>query len=129
MPKSQQTPISTLKELMDEYQLNPFSLSKKIGLSNSSIRQILIGKSGISVPTALRLSKFFGQGSSFWLDLQLQADLKEAESDKELQTVLKGIVKAQKPSESAKAKGKTDKKAGEKPKKAGRGPGKKPAKK
>lgn len=125
MPKSQLTPASALQSCMDEYQLNPFSLSKKIGLSNSSIRQILNGKSGISVPTALRLAKFFGQSPVYWLDIQLQADLKSADNDKELQKVIKGITKAVKPS----AKDKAPKaKAGRKPasvKKAK--PGAKPA--
>ena len=104
MPKTQQTPASVLESLMKEYQLNPFSLSKQIGLSNSSIRQILIGKTGISISTALRLSRFFGQCPSYWLDLQLQSDMQAAANDKELQTALKNIKKAAKPKPPAKAK-------------------------
>jgi len=116
---------------MNEYQLNPFSLSQKIGLSNSSIRQILMGNSGISVPTALKLAKFFGQCPSYWLDLQLQADIKEAENNKELQKILKGISKAVKPAASIKGKsiaksGKTNTLA-DKRKKAAKVPGAKPA--
>ena len=68
--KSPQSPASALQSLLDEYQLNPFSLSKQIGLSSSAVRQIVIGKSGITVPTALRLAKFFGQSAAYWLDLQ-----------------------------------------------------------
>lgn len=86
---------------MEEHQLNPFSLSKKIGLSTSAIRQIAIGESRVTVPTALRLAKFFGQCPSFWLDIQLQADMQAAAEDKELQAELKGIQKAGKPSASA----------------------------
>jgi len=81
MPKQPQTPASVLKSFMDEYQLNPFSLSKKIGLSPSAVRQIVTGKSGITIPTALRLAKLFGQCPSFWLDLQLQADMQAAAND------------------------------------------------
>jgi len=96
MPKSQ-TPASVLQSLMDEYQLNPFSLSKELHLSNSAIRLLAIGKAKLSVSTALRLAKFFGQNLAFWLDLQREADLNEASKDKELQDILKAIPKAKKP--------------------------------
>ena len=104
MPKATQTPATALKSLMDEYQENPFSLAKKVGLSTSAVRQISIGESGITVPTALRLAKFFGQCPSFWLDMQLQVEMDAAASNKELQGILKGIKKAVKPSAAAKEK-------------------------
>ena len=130
MPKAQQTPASVLVSLMEEYHLTPFSLSKQVGLSNSLIRQITIGKSGISVSTALRLAKFFGQCLSFWLDLQLQADIQAALNDKALQAALKGIKKAVKPKPSVKekAKSKPSKKPtlADKRKKAAKIPGSKP---
>jgi len=96
MPKSQ-TPATVLQSLMDEYQLNPFSLAKAINLSNSAVRLLVIGKSKVTVPTALRLAKFFGQTPAFWLDLQREADISEASKDKELQDTLKNIQKAKKP--------------------------------
>ena len=97
MPKTSSNPADVLKSLMEEYQLNPFSLSKKIGLSTSAVRQIAIGESRVTVPTALRLAKFFDQCPSFWLDIQLQADMQAAADDKELQAALKGIQKTGKP--------------------------------
>ena len=83
MPKAQETPSTVLNSLMEEYQLNPFSMSKQIGLSTSSVRNIVTGKLGITAPTALRLSKFFGQTPPFWLDLQLQADMQKAATGKD----------------------------------------------
>jgi antitoxin HigA-1 len=97
MPKSQ-TPASVLQTLMDEYQLNPFSLSKEIHLSHSAVRLLVIGKAKITVSTALRLAKFFGQTPAYWLDLQRETDLNESSKDKELQELLKKITKAKKPS-------------------------------
>jgi addiction module HigA family antidote len=97
MPKLAKTPVSVLQSFMDEYQLNPFSLSKAINLSSSSTRQLVTGKIKISVPMALRLAKLFGQTSAFWLDLQRKADLSEASKDKDLQEILKGISKVKKP--------------------------------
>ena len=103
MPKTTQSPGSALRALLDEYQIAPFALSKAISLSNSAVLQILKGKSKITVPTALRLAKFFGQSPSFWLDLQLESDLEEAAKDKDLDAVLKGINKAKKPDAKPKA--------------------------
>ena len=131
MPKSAKTPDSVLVALMDEYQLNPFSLSKAINLSPSAVRLLVIGKSKITVPTALRLSKFFGQPPAFWLDLQRAVDLNEAAEDKELSAVLKDIAKAKKPAAKPKAEAKVKplKKdaLSNKRKKAAKVPGSKPA--
>jgi len=96
MPKPQ-TPATVLQSLMDEYQLNPFSLSKALNLSNSAVRLLVIGKAKITVHIALRLTKLFGQTPDYWLDLQRETDLSEASKDKELQDTLKTITKARKP--------------------------------
>ncbi|MDR0447989.1 MAG: HigA family addiction module antidote protein [Treponema sp.] len=104
MAKSNQTPGSVLISLMDKYQLNPYSLAKKINLSASAVRQIAIGQSAISIPTALRLGKFFGPSPDFWLDLQRKADYLEAGKNKKLQGILKGISKVQKPKAPQKGK-------------------------
>ena len=97
MSKKPTSPGSFLSSLMMEYHLTPSSLSKAINLSQSAIRQIIIGKTRITPPTALRLSKFFDQPASFWLDLQQKADLREAEIDKELSVIIKSIIKVKKP--------------------------------
>jgi addiction module HigA family antidote len=109
MAKTTPTPSSTLLSYLDQYQISPLALSKAIGMSYSGVRQLITGKSKISVPSALKLGKYFGQTSIFWLDLQREADLSEAAKDKELQSVLKAIVKVKKPSAAAKAKASTKK--------------------
>jgi len=131
MPKSTQTPASVLQSLMDEYQLNPFSLSKAINLSNSAVRLLVIGKAKVTVPTAFRLAKLFGQTPNFWLDLQREADLNEASKDQKFQDMLKGIAKAKKPdAPKLVTSKKPDKKQSlsDKRKKAAKIPGAKPAK-
>ena len=110
MPKSAKTPSSVLVSLMDEYGLNPSSLSKKIGLSYATVRMLVIGEMKISTPTALRLAKFFGNTPDFWLSLQQEADLIEAGKDKELQSALDGIKKAVKQTPASKATGKSRRK-------------------
>ena len=96
MPKSQ-TPASVLQSLMDEYQLNPFSLSKEVHLSHSIVRALVVGNVRITVPTALRLAKYFGQTPDYWLNLQREADLNEASKDQVLNDVVKSVPKATKP--------------------------------
>jgi len=130
MPKSTQTPASVLQSLMNEYQLNPFSLSKAINLSNSAVRLLVIGKAKVTVPTALRLAKFFGQTPDFWLDLQREADLNEASKDEKFQDMLKGIAKAKKPDAPKSVTAKPGKKQSlsDTRKKAAKVPGTKPAK-
>ena len=133
MPKTTQTPTDALNSMMDEYQLTAFSLSKVIGISNSAMLQIIKGKSKITVSTALRLSKVFGQDSAFWLNLQREADLAEAAKDEELSSILKGITKVQKPAAKPKADAKAAKKTPaakrKAPAKAGVAKAAKPAKK
>jgi len=123
MPKTGKTPASILKALMDEYQLTAFSLSKAINISNSSILQILNGKGKVTIATALRFQKFFGNPVAFWLDAQREADLAEAKNDAELNEILKGISKVKAPTEK-----KADKKKG-KDATAKKGKEKAPAKK
>jgi addiction module HigA family antidote len=97
MPKSLQSPGDVLKSLLDQYQLNPNRLGKEIKLSQSAVRQIVIGKSRISAPVALRLAKYFGKKAEYWLDLQVQYDLNTASKNKQLSAVLKTIGGAKKP--------------------------------
>ncbi|MDR0473338.1 MAG: HigA family addiction module antidote protein [Treponema sp.] len=129
MPKTTKTPGSALMSLLAEYDLNPFALSKAVGLSYATIRLILFGESKLSISAALRFSKFFGNTPAFWLDLQRETDLIEAENDKKLQSALKVIKRAVKPSAASKAPAKARRKTtlSDKRKKAAKAPGSKAA--
>jgi addiction module HigA family antidote len=97
MPKSILLPGAALKLKLAEYQLNPTKLAKEIKLSQSAVRQIVIGKTKITVPVALRLAKYFGSTPDYWLDLQKAYDLSEAANDSKLKVILQGINKIKKP--------------------------------
>jgi addiction module HigA family antidote len=97
MPKSPITPGTALKNLMDEYQVNPTRLAKEIAMSQSAIRQIVIGRTGISIPTALRLAKYFGTTPDYWISLQTGVDIFEAGKDAKLSAVIKAIQKGKRP--------------------------------
>jgi len=103
MKKSLKTPSSVLYTLMDKYGLNAYSLSKELDLSYSSVRLILLDKIKISTSNAFKLAKFFGNYPDFWLSLQQDADISEAEKDKKLQSSLKGIKRAVKKTKKTKA--------------------------
>jgi addiction module HigA family antidote len=79
--------------MIDKYQINPFSLSKSIGMAYQSVANILTGKRRISTNIAIRLVKYFGNTPKFWLDIQAQSEITELSSDKKFIAVLKKIPK------------------------------------
>ena len=96
-------PGTYLKSLLEEYQLNPSKLGKEVGLSQSTIRQITLNKMKISIPIAMRFAKFFGNSVDFWIKLQTNYSLAEAEEDTELKQIIDKINKAVKPTPAQKA--------------------------
>ena len=54
-------------------------LSSAIHVPYQRVNEVVRGKRGVTPSTALRLSKFFGTSSSFWMNLQLRWDLYHAE--------------------------------------------------
>jgi len=103
MSKIEKTPASVLQSLIDEYQINPFSLSKNAHVDYQSVRKILYGKAKITVPTAIKLGKFFCQSPSYWIDLQSSYEIIKLSKNKKFVSIVSSIPKAQKPSAKAKA--------------------------
>jgi len=69
-------------EILEEEFLKPmgisaYRLSQAIGVPQTRTSQILKGRRRITADTALRLSKFFGTSSKFWLGLQNDFDIEE----------------------------------------------------
>ncbi len=69
-------------EILEVEFLNPmgitaYKLSQAIGVPQTRTSQILKGRRRITADTALRLAKFFGTSSKFWLGLQNDFDLEE----------------------------------------------------
>jgi len=65
--------------LLEEF-LNPMGLSQNklavnIGVPARRINEIVLEKRKVTADTALRLGRFFGMSSEFWLGLQSQYDL------------------------------------------------------
>ena len=69
-------------EILEEEFLKPmgitaYKLSQAIGVPQTRTSQILKDRRRITADTALRLSKFFGTSSKFWLGLQNDFDIEE----------------------------------------------------
>lgn len=71
-------------EMLREEFLGPMNLSQRelaaaLRVPYQRINEIVNGRRGISVSTALRLAKFFGTSAAFWLNLQMRWDLFDAQ--------------------------------------------------
>ena len=80
--KSNRIPTPTVGEILREEFLDPsgitaYRLAKDINVSTTTILEILNGRRKITVETALRLAKYFGNSERFWLNLQNDIDLRK----------------------------------------------------
>lgn len=77
------------EEFLEPLNITAYRLAKDLHVSTSSVLDLIHNKRRISVEMALRLSKYFGTSSKFWLNLQNELDLREAQRkmEKELDTI------------------------------------------
>ena len=72
-------PIHPGEILMEEFlkplNISQYRLAKDIHVPPIRINEIVHGLRSISVDSALRLSKYFGNSAEFWLNLQNKYDL------------------------------------------------------
>jgi addiction module HigA family antidote len=110
----EQSPGAVFKSYLDQYNLTAAKVAGDIKLSQSSIRLLIGGKLKISVPIAVRLSKYFGTKPEYWISLQTTYELAETVKNPKLSSIFKAIPRAKKqetkPKTSAKAPTRTAKK-------------------
>ncbi|MBW4657139.1 MAG: HigA family addiction module antidote protein [Drouetiella hepatica Uher 2000/2452] len=68
-------------DFLEPLDITPYRLSKDVGVAQTRIGEILAGKRSITADTALRLSKYFNNSAQFWLNLQTQYDLRQAQEE------------------------------------------------
>lgn len=83
-----------LTEFLEPLGLTQKQLADSIHVPYQRINEIINGRRGVTPSTALRLAKFFGMSSDFWLNLQLRWDLyhvqkQEGEAIQQIQTFSK----------------------------------------
>ena len=80
MPRRAHPPIHPgeilAKEFLKPLELSQYRLAKDISVPPRRINEIVHGLRSISADTALRLARYFGTSEEFWLNLQMQYDLR-----------------------------------------------------
>lgn len=74
-------PGSILAEELTELQISAAELARQIKVPANRVSQILQGKRAVTGDTALRLGHWFGMNPQFWLNLQSQYELRQAEME------------------------------------------------
>ena len=76
------TPGELLKEeFLEPLGISQYRLAKEIGVPTGRIGQIVAGKRAITADTDLRLCRFFGLSSGYWLRAQAAYDTEVAEHE------------------------------------------------
>ncbi|MEI8295160.1 MAG: HigA family addiction module antitoxin [Alphaproteobacteria bacterium] len=69
------------EEFMDPMNISQNQLSRDIDVTPGQVNDIIHGKRSIKADVALRLSKYFGNTPEFWLNLQLEYDLRKSKRE------------------------------------------------
>jgi len=57
--------------------ISPYKLAKDIKISATRVSEIIKGKRQITIDTALRLSKYFGNSVEFWVGIQADYEIRK----------------------------------------------------
>ena len=66
------------EEYLVPYAMSSYQLAKAIKVPRTRVERIAKEQTGITSDTALRLARFFGTSSQFWMNLQSNYDLARA---------------------------------------------------
>ena len=69
------------EEFMIPFNLSAYALAKAIHVPVSRIQDILNDRRKITVDTSIRLAKFFGVSDKYFLNLQNDIDIRNAEAE------------------------------------------------
>jgi len=68
-----------LEEFLRPLGISQNKLAREIKVPPRRVNEIVLGKRAITPDTALRLARYFGTAERFWLGLQMDFDLEEAQ--------------------------------------------------
>ena len=76
-------PVHPGEILRDEFlkpmNLSVYGLARSLKISRPRLNDIVLGRRGVTIDTALRLGRYFGMTPDFWINLQTRYDLDVAE--------------------------------------------------
>jgi len=102
MSKIVQSPGEFISNMLEKHRISILKFSRDIFISQSAANLVVKGKTRISVQVAIKLAKYFNTVPEYWLKMQMDWDLAEANRDKKLTDVVKKISKFEKGPDSAK---------------------------
>ena len=68
-----------LEDFLKPMEISQYRLAKEIGVSESTVSDVVNGRRGVTADIALRLARYFAVSAQFWLNLQEMYDIEEAE--------------------------------------------------
>jgi len=68
------------EDFMPDYDLSVIGLAEALGVSRQSVNELLRERRAVSPEMALRLARLFGNSAEFWLNLQREVDLWDAQA-------------------------------------------------
>jgi len=76
-----------LEEFMKPLGISQNRLARDLNVPPRRINEIVHGKRGITIDTALRLARHFGTSAQFWINLQTHYEFELAEDNKLMERV------------------------------------------
>ncbi len=67
--------------------MSSIALAKRLNVPRTRIERLMKGETSVTVDTAMRLSKFFGNTAEFWMNLQRAHDLAQARATVDLSNI------------------------------------------
>lgn len=68
------------EEFLIPMKISAYRLSKDIDIPRTRVSEIIKGRRRLTADTCLRLSKYFGNSAQFWMGLQSEYDIEEAQN-------------------------------------------------
>jgi addiction module HigA family antidote len=77
------------EEFLQPLNITAYKLARDINISATRVSEIIRGKRKISIDTALRLAKYFGNSVDFWVGIQNEYDIRCSQKtlEKQLETI------------------------------------------
>ena len=81
-------PGEVLVELyLDPLGMSPITLARRLNVPRTRIERLVKGETALTIDTAMRLSRFFGNTAEFWVNLQRAHDLARARKTADLSDI------------------------------------------
>lgn len=76
-----------LEEFMKPNNVSQNRLGRDLAVPAQRINDIVRGRRAVTTDTALRLAEYFGTTPQFWLNLQMQYDIRKAREDETVERI------------------------------------------